>query len=205
MIHIVDYGVGNIASLVNMFDHLGVDACATGNPAEIARASHLILPGIGAFDHAMRELDARTLIAPLHQAVAGGAHILGVCLGMQLLGRGSGEGSLPGLGLIKADVVRLPATGGDGERLAVPNVGWHTLEKPRSSALFDDPAHDERFYFVHSFRMTCDDPDDVTGTIMRGGEAVTVAVSRGNLHGVQFHPEKSHRYGMRVLQAFAEL
>lgn len=205
MIHIVDYGVGNIASLVNMFDHLGVDACATGDPAKIALASHLILPGIGAFDHAMNELDVRALVAPLHQAAADGAHVLGVCLGMQLLGRGSEEGKLPGLGLIKADVVRLPATGSGGERLAVPNVGWHMLDKPRGSALFEDPARDERFYFVHSFRMTCDDPADVAGTIIRGGETVTVAVSHGNLHGVQFHPEKSHRYGMRVLQAFAEL
>jgi len=205
MIHIVDYGVGNIASLVNMLDHLGVDACATGDQAKIAGASHLILPGIGAFDHAMRELGTRALVAPLHQAATDGAHMLGVCLGMQLLGRGSEEGSLPGLGLIEADVVRLPATGIDGERLAVPNIGWHMLDKPFGSPLFNDPARDERFYFVHSFRMTCDDPDDVAGTIMRGSEAVTVAVSRGNLHGVQFHPEKSHRYGMRVLQAFAEL
>lgn len=205
MIHIVDYGVGNIASLVNMLGHLGFDARPTDDREVIAGARHLILPGIGAFDHAMGELEKRALIAPLRTAATGGAKVLGVCLGMQLLGRSSQEGTLPGLGLIDAEVVRLPALTGEGNRLAVPHIGWHDLAKPRASALFDDPERSERFYFVHSFYMQCKDPLDVAGTIVRGDETITVAVSRGNLHGVQFHPEKSHRYGMRVLQGFAEL
>ena len=205
MIHIVDYGVGNIASLVNMFGHLGFDAVPTDDPAEIARADHLVLPGVGAFDHAMRELAARDLVVPLHDAAARRAHILGVCLGMQLLGRSSEEGTLPGLGLIDATTVRLPATGRDGQKLAVPNIGWHMLEKPRQSPLLDNSARPERFYFVHSYHLVCAEPNDVAGTILRGGEYVTVAVSRDTLHGVQFHPEKSHRHGMLLLEAFARL
>lgn len=205
MIAIVDYGVGNVASLLNMLDHIGFDACVTGDPDRIAKADHLILPGIGAFDHAMRELNSRSLVAPLHDAAARSAHILGVCLGMQLLCQSSEEGLLPGLGLIAGRVVRLSANGADGTRLTVPNIGWHMLDKPKASPLFDDGSRIERFYHVHSFHMQCDTPGDVVGTITRGGEAVTVAVSHGSLHGVQFHPEKSHRHGMRVLKAFAQL
>jgi glutamine amidotransferase len=202
MIVIVDYGVGNIASLVNMLDHLGFEAAPSSDPARIAQAAKLILPGIGAFDHAVQALHQRGLIAPL--AFAAGerrAELLGVCLGMQLLARGSEEGTLPGLGLIAGDVVRLappPASG-----LKVPNTGWRDVVVERASPLFPEPAA-ERFYCVHSYHLRCDDPADAVAAIDYGGP-VTVAVSRGNVHGVQFHPEKSHRFGMRLLRTFAEL
>jgi glutamine amidotransferase len=201
MILIVDYGVGNIASLVNMFDHVGVVAEATSDPDRIALADRLVLPGVGAFDKAMRELDERRLIAPIRAAALGReVPTIGVCLGMQLLARGSEEGRLPGLGLIAADVVRIPA----GAGVKVPHVGWAELDLAGASPLFRGAGANERFYFVHSYHVACDEPEDVAATIDYGG-TLCVAVSRGNIHGVQFHPEKSHRFGMRLLRAFAEL
>lgn len=202
MITIVDYGVGNVASLRNMLEYLGFDAVTEGRPAEVARAARLILPGVGAFDHAMATLNARELGEPLREAAARGTPLLGVCLGMQLLGKSSEEGSLPGLGLLDAAAAQLtpaPAAG-----LKVPNIGWVELDPVPDAPLFRDAAVRERFYFVHSYHLVCRDPADIAATIDYGGP-VTVAVSRGNVHGVQFHPEKSHRFGMRLLKAFAEL
>lgn len=204
MILIVDYGVGNIASLINMLDHIGYEARASLNAAEIRAASHVILPGIGAFDHAVAQLSERGLAEPVREAAGRGAQLLGVCLGMQLLGGASEEGSMAGLGLIDANVVRLPAESSDGGRLTVPHTGWAEVTAPRPSPIFPEPA-EERFYFVHSYHMQCREPGAIAATVVRGGERVTVAVSRGNVHGVQFHPEKSHRYGMRLLERFAAL
>ena len=197
---IVDYGVGNIASQINMFDHVGVVAEATSNPERIRAADKLILPGVGAFDKAMRELDERGLIEPIRSAADRGARLMGVCLGMQLLARGSEEGQLPGLGLIEADVVRIP----DDRGVKVPHIGWAEVDLVGSSPIFAGAQSAERFYFVHSYHVVCDRPEDVAGTIDYGGR-ICVAVSRGNIHGVQFHPEKSHRFGMRLLRTFADL
>jgi glutamine amidotransferase len=202
MISIVDYGVGNVASLRNMYDYLGVGARIVSRPEELASAEKLILPGVGAFDRAMSTLNERGLFEPLRAAAGRGTPLLGVCLGMQLLARASEEGGIAGLGLIQASVERLspdPAAG-----LKVPNIGWSELDAAPGAPLFRDAGDRERFYFVHSYHVVCDDPADIAATIDYGG-AVTVAVSRGNIHGVQFHPEKSHRFGMRLLAAFARL
>lgn len=201
MITIVDYGVGNVASLANMLDYLGHETRVSGDPAVVARATRILLPGIGAFDKAMKTLEASGLIEPLRAAALDRrVPILGVCLGMQLLGRGSEEGELPGLGFIPADTKKLqPAD----PTLKVPNTGWRDLAAIRRGQLFPE-IENQRFYFVHSYRMVCDDDRDVSAQIEYGGP-VTVAVSRGNIHGVQFHPEKSHRFGMRLLNAFAEV
>ena len=201
MILIVDYDVGNIASLVNIFDHIGVLAEPTGEAERIRTAQRLVLPGVGAFDKAMRSLEERNLIEPLREAATvRKIPLLGVCLGMQLLARRSEEGVLGGLGLIDADVVRIPSV----ENVKVPHVGWAEVAPTGNSPLFGQTAHRERFYFVHSYHMRCDNPADVAATIHHGSE-LCAAVSRGNVHGVQFHPEKSHRFGMRLLKSFAEL
>lgn len=200
-ITIVDYGVGNIASLVNMLEYIGVDSVVAGDPAGIAAARSLILPGVGAFDAAMGELHARGLIAPLDEAVLGRrVPVLGVCLGMQILGRGSEEGQARGLGWIDAVAMRLRPPPDSG--LKVPHVGWSEVVVSRPSALFPEGGATERFYFVHSYALQCADSAAVAATVSHGGE-VCCAVANGNVFGVQFHPEKSHKFGMRLLSSYA--
>jgi glutamine amidotransferase len=201
MIVVVDYGVGNIGAIVNMLDYLGVASVAGETPAAIGRATKLILPGVGAFDRAMSMLEERQLVGPLGEAVRRGTPVLGVCLGMQLLGRRSEEGTRPGLGWIAADTVRIRPPEGSG--LKVPHMGWSEVQPARPSPIFPESNTGERFYFVHSYHVVCDDPQDVAATVEYGGR-LCCAVSRGNVHGAQFHPEKSHRYGMRLLRDFAE-
>ena len=203
MITIIDYGVGNTGALLNMFDYLGVDAEAVSTPEAVAQASKLVLPGVGAFDKAMTTLRERRLVEALDEAVLRRrVPVLGVCLGMQLLARRSEEGVERGLGWIAADVRRiaLPA----GSALKVPHIGWMHAEPTRSSVLFDAAVDPSRFYFDHSYHMVCDDAADVTAMIDHGGR-LCCAIEHGNVLGVQFHPEKSHRFGMGLLRAFARV
>ena len=200
---IVDYGVGNIGALLNMFDYLGIEAEASADPQLLAAARKLVLPGVGAFDKAMSTLRARGLVAPLEEALRERcATVLGVCLGMQLLARGSEEGGEAGLGWIDADVRRITVT--PGSRLKVPHIGWMDVRAPRRSALFDPAGPVERFYFDHGYHVVCDRREDVAATFDYG-EELCCAVDCGQVLGVQFHPEKSHRFGMRLLKAFADL
>lgn len=204
MIVVVDYGMGNLGAVVNMLEFLGFDAEVSAQPETIAKASRLILPGVGAFDRAMFNLRSLKLIPVLEKAVL--EHkipVLGVCLGMQLLGRGSKEGhGEPGLGWIAADTVRLDAAARHG--LKVPHVGWSLVKPIAGNPLFALSGEDPRYYFVHSYHMSCDDPGDVAATC-EYGERFCCAISSGHIHGVQFHPEKSHRHGMALLKSFVEL
>ena len=203
MITIVDYGVGNIGALLNMFEYLGFNAGASSDAREIAHARKLLLPGVGAFDKAMTTLRDRGLRSALDDAVlAAGTPILGVCLGMQLLARRSDEGTETGLGWIPAEVRRIevPQTSG----LKIPHIGWEQVQATGNGELFTKVPTAERFYFVHGYHMVCDSPRDVAATIDYGS-SLACAVQRGKIYGVQFHPEKSHRFGMRLLSAFARL
>ena len=203
MITVVDYGVGNIGAILNMLDYLGIDAQASGDPDVLARADQLILPGVGAFDRAMSTLRTKKLIEPLSRAVLERkVPVMGVCLGMQLLARSSEEGNEVGLGWIEADVRRitLPV----GSPLKVPHIGWMDVQPVRPSVLFDHCSATERFYFDHSYQVTCDRQEDVSAVIDYG-TPLCCAVQAGNVSGVQFHPEKSHRFGMRLLRSFAAL
>jgi glutamine amidotransferase len=203
MITIVDYGVGNIQALLNMYDHLGIDARSSDEPNAIARAERLLLPGVGAFDKAMRALNERELIPALEHAVhRRRAPILGICLGMQLLARNSDEGTQPGLGWIAADVKRIEVPR-DSE-LKVPHMGWGEVTPTRLSPLFQNGPRLDRFYFVHGYHVVCDSPDDILATVGFGTQ-LCCAVNRANVWGVQFHPEKSHYFGMHLLKAFANL
>lgn len=201
MITIVDYGVGNIASLANMFEHVGVETRLSAKPDVIARAPQLLLPGVGSFAHAMSVLRSRGIDEALRAATSNGSMLLGVCLGMQLLARHGEEGDTEGLGLIAADVRRIRPR---GNGVKVPNMGWREVVPAGDTWLVRGGAEPERFYFAHSYHMVCDDPGDVAATIDYDGTK-TVAVAHGNVYGAQFHPEKSHRFGMRLLSDFARL
>lgn len=202
MISVVDYGVANLGSMLNMLRKVGADAELVADPEGLALATRIVLPGVGAFDHGMAALRERGLVESLRARALAGVPVLGVCLGMQMLGLGSEEGAADGLGLLpmRCRRFRLP----DDSRLKVPHMGWSTLGARRASPLLDGLGVDARFYFVHSYHAVCDDEQDVLAVSPYGYQFVSV-VERGNIRGVQFHPEKSHRYGMALLRNFAGL
>ena len=199
---IVDCGIGNIKSVQRMFEAVDASAEIVDDPAAIVDAQRLVLPGVGAFDAGMSAL-AEGWIDPLRRlAVERRIPVLGICLGMQLLCRRSEEGVLPGLGLIEADVVEID-TGGD-TRLKLPHMGWSVVTVEKPNPLVPSDEGEQRFYHVHRFRAVCDDPADVLATTTYGTR-FTTGFSRDNIHGLQFHPEKSHRFGMGVMRRFATL
>lgn len=201
MITIVNYGVGNPGALVNMFEFLGYDARITDEVTRILDASHLVLPGVGAFDTAMNRLRNSQLIPWLEQAVLERkVPLLGVCLGMQLLGRRSEEGLAEGLGWIAGEAVRMQPN--PTFNIKIPFMGWADIKCAPTAILFDKDI-EQRFYFTHSYQMRCDHQSDVAATY-RSDEPVVSAVQHENVYGVQFHPEKSHRFGMRLLSNFVE-
>lgn len=203
MITIVDYDAGNPRSIINMLGYLGQRAELTGDPDRIARAERLILPGVGKFDWGMGRLHEKGLAAPLDEAVTQrGVPMLGICLGAQLLTRGSEEGELPGFGWVPARTVAFDRSRLDA-RLKVPHIGWADTEWMPGRRL-TVPTPDPRYYYVHSFHMLCDDPATELCRTTHG-YSFTAGVERDNVFGVQFHPEKSLSFGMAVLQQFAGL
>lgn len=198
----IDYGCGNLASVVNMIQHMGGEAQIIRSPEQLVGAGKLILPGVGAFDHGIDSLRAAGWVAPLEQAVLERqVPIMGICLGMQLLTRGSEEGQEPGLGWIDAHVRRFrPADA----RLKVPHMGWNEVHQTRADTLLPPSATPRRFYFVHSYRVECADSGDVL-LQCDYGETFVAAFRRANIWGFQFHPEKSHRFGMELFRHFLEV
>jgi glutamine amidotransferase len=203
MIAIIDYGIGNVGSLRNMLSKIGAPAIVTSDPGTISGAGKIVLPGVGAFDPAMQRLEQLNLLPLLTKRVLEeGVPFLGVCLGMQLLTLGSEEGDLPGLGWIDAQTRRFDVDGAS-RGLPIPHMGWNSVRsKGRNSILAGQPQ-DARFYFVHSYFVDCHSDEDVLGTTIYGVRFASV-IGRDNIIGVQFHPEKSHRFGMILLRAFAE-
>ncbi len=204
MISIIDYGVANLGSILNMLRKVGARAELVSSKEAVARAEKIILPGIGAFDHGISALRERGLVDVLRKKVLDDkVPLLGVCLGMQMLGKVSEEGHLAGLGLLDAHCKRFSFT--DDHRQKVPHMGWSLLApRQQESALLKGLDAKARFYFVHSYHMVCADPADVLATACYGSEFVAM-VQRGNVFGAQFHPEKSHRFGMALLHNFAEV
>ena len=201
MIGIVDYGLGNLGSVANMLKRIGVKSAVTADPAKLREAKALILPGVGHFDRGMQNLNERGLKPLLDELVLQEKRpILGICLGMQLLARKSEEGSAPGLGWIAADVKRFAFPASDAH--VIPHMGWNEVE-PVGKGLFGEvPETPPRFYFVHSFHVVADDTADVSAWCEYGYK-FAAAVRRGHIWGTQFHPEKSHKFGMSVLKAYA--
>lgn len=202
-ISVIDYGVVNLGSIRNMLRKLGFEVELASTPAAVSAARKIILPGVGAFDHGVNALAELGLIEPLrYKAADNSTPILGICLGMQLLGKGSDEGSLRGLGLIEGACVRVRMP--HGSTLKVPHMGWNEPVPKRASPLLKGLDLRARFYFTHSYHLVCDDPADVLATATHGIE-FTAMIERGNVMGVQFHPEKSHRFGMTLLRNFGAM
>ncbi|MEX1156010.1 MAG: imidazole glycerol phosphate synthase subunit HisH [Chloroflexota bacterium] len=198
---VVNAGIGNLGAIPNMLKRLGTAARITADAGEIATADRIILPGVGAFDAAMQSLVDLGLIEVLnHKALDERVPILGVCLGMALLGAGSEEGRLPGLGWIAGRAIRFQPDD-DGPPLRIPHMGWNYVRPTDSGALFAELGASPRFYFAHSYHLVCDDQADVAG-MTRYGHPFVSAVHRGNISGIQFHPEKSHRFGLQVFRNF---
>ncbi len=199
---IVDYGLGNLGSMANMYKYLGYNVDVTIDRNKIKEAGKIILVGVGSFNHAMQNISDLDIISILNERVlTDKVPILGICLGMQILGNASEEGDLPGLGWIDADVVRF---NNNAQKLKVPHMGWNTVNPKKESALLSNMSDMSRYYFVHSYYMRCNKAEDILLTTHYGLD-FTSAVERGNIYGVQFHPEKSHKYGMNILKNFAEL
>jgi glutamine amidotransferase len=200
---IVDCGIGNIRSVQRMFEASGASTQIADDPSTIAECRRLVLPGVGAFDAGMAALEEGRWIDPLnHVALVMRRPILGICLGMQLLCDRSEEGRRSGLGWINADVVRVD-TGGDPS-LKIPHMGWTLTEPVRPSPLFPEIANELRFYYVHKYRVRCRNREQVIATA-RYGATFDCAINRDNIYGVQFHPEKSHRFGMDLMRRFVAL
>ena len=201
MITIVNYGMGNLGSIRNMFKQIGAAVVVADRPEEIEKAGKLLLPGVGAFDAAMARIESGGFRDILDRKVLEERiPILGICLGMQLLTRSSEEGKLPGLGWIDATTRRFPATAG----LPVPHIGWNLARKQRECRLTKNLGDDARFYFVHSYYVRVANADDAILKTSYGLEFDS-GVCHGNIYGAQFHPEKSHKFGMQLLRNFAEI
>lgn len=206
MILILDYGMGNIGSILNMLKKFTKDVKISSEKEDIEKASKLILPGVGSFDRGMENLHKYGSIDTLNQSVlVQKKPVLGICLGTQLITRRSEEGKLPGLGWIEADTVRFQlADLENSRRLKVPHMGWNNVAYKKASKLFDNWEGNARFYFVHSYYVKCDDINNISSTASYGKEFIA-SVEKDNIFGVQFHPEKSHKYGMQLLKKFVEL
>jgi glutamine amidotransferase len=204
MICIVDYGVGNIQAFLNLFKRLGVEARRTDTPQELAGASRLVLPGVGHFDHAMQQLNDSGMRPKLEELVLGAqVPVVGICVGMQMLANGSDEGTLPGLNWVPGRV-RAFASQPQCAKLPMPHMGWNELQPRCHSKLFSKGFENGmQFYFLHSYFFDAEDKQDVAATANYGLDFDAV-VSRGHIHGVQCHPEKSHRWGEQLLKNFVE-
>lgn len=204
MIAIVNYGSGNIQAICNIYKRLGVEHLVAARPEEVAAGDRIILPGVGAFDQAMGELERSGLRSALDECVLRqGRPILGICVGMQLLANRSEEGVLPGLGWIQGAVRRFDPVM-FRQATSLPHMGWNTVMPTKAGGLFRDVDLDKGFYFLHSYYFSCDDLADELAHSDYGGRYAS-AVNRGNIFGAQFHPEKSHQSGIQLLKNFAEM
>lgn len=204
MITIVDYGLGNIRAFINTYKQLGLPVTVARNAHELKQASKIILPGVGAFDLAMTLFQESGMREVADELVMDkGVPVLGICVGMQIMAGGSDEGELPGLNWIPGRVKKFDRAL-LGPSLPLPHMGWNQVSALDGAGLFGGLGDTPLFYFLHSFYYECEDSEHILAQ-SRYGQDFSCAVHRGNVHGVQFHPEKSHSAGTRLLKNFAEL
>lgn len=200
---VVDYGAGNGCAVINALRRAGADALVSDSASMIEAADRLVIAGVGAFDPAMRFLRERSLMSVLNRKVLEDkVPVLGICLGMQIMGHSSEEGSESGMGWVDARSVRF--RGMPSSAMKVPHVGWNTVRVPEETSLLSRANDGEKFYFLHSFHLVCANKTDVAAYTEYGQEFVS-AICRGNIMGAQFHPEKSQNGGVSVFRRFLEL
>jgi glutamine amidotransferase len=203
MIGVINYGLGNLKSIQSIVSHVGGSSRIINSPDDIIGVKKVILPGVGAFDHGMQGLNDGKWIPALNKlVVVDKMPILGICLGMQLMCNSSDEGSLPGLGWIDAEVRKIAFP--EESVLKIPHMGWNILDIKKDSLLFENDGSEQRFYFVHSFHVVCHEPKDILATAHHGFD-ITASFQHNNVYGVQFHPEKSHRFGKEFFKKFISI
>ncbi|MGA9140989.1 MAG: imidazole glycerol phosphate synthase subunit HisH [Methanocella sp.] len=209
MIVIVDYGMGNLRSILTKLQRFDIDAKISADSSDITAADRLILPGVGHFAAAMDNLNRRGLIPVLNEKVVDEkTPILGICLGHQLFSKWSEEGNVAGLGWVDAKTIKFNFNGidndsGNGDGLKIPHMGWNTIKMMKQTPILDGIEDESRYYFVHSYHVRCNDPADVVAKTAYGMDFVSI-LQHDNIYGIQFHPEKSHNRGINILKNFAE-
>ncbi|MCX5705955.1 MAG: imidazole glycerol phosphate synthase subunit HisH [Candidatus Omnitrophica bacterium] len=204
MIGIVNYGLGNIKAFANIYSKLGIPFLIVSGSGDLNKVKKLILPGVGSFDHAMEKLEKSGMRKSLDEIVLHNhMPILGICVGMQMFASFSEEGNLPGLGWIDGEVKRFNSAFLD-RSVCLPHMGWNNFKRLKLDSLLEGIDQEARFYFLHSYYFQCHKSEDVIAVTDYGGE-FTCVVNSGNIFGVQFHPEKSHQWGVQLLKNFAKL
>jgi glutamine amidotransferase len=199
LIGIINYGLGNLGSIQNMIKKVNGESIILNEPSELHKVDKLILPGVGAFDRGMRLLNEKEWVEPLNTFVLKERKmVLGICLGMQLMTRGSEEGVLDGLSWVKADTKRFRL---EEPNLKVPHMGWNISYPEKKTKVLSDPEKEKRYYFVHSYYVEMDNPEDALFTSNYGDKFVS-GYEVDNILGMQFHPEKSHKFGMEIMRNF---
>jgi imidazole glycerol-phosphate synthase subunit HisH len=203
MIAIIDYGLGNIRSFVNLYERLNIKIKIAHVPGDIKDASKLILPGVGAFDHAMTQLNNSGMRDELEkQVLANKIPVIGICVGMQILAKSSDEGKLSGLGWIDGNVRKFDVSG-IPYKTKLPHMGWNTINPRDGCPLLYGFDSDSRFYFLHSYYFVCNNKENIIATTSYGVDFAS-AISQDNIFGIQFHPEKSHSNGIQLLHNFSK-
>lgn len=204
---VVDYGIGNVFSVMQALRKCGTTPVLTGDPDKLRKADRVILPGVGAFKNGIQGLVDNGLVEPIREFAASGKPLLGICLGMQMFGtKGLEFGEHEGLGLIPGQTEKIPASKADGTDRTIPFIGWRDIvvhEQPKfGPSILDAPLKDGASYLVHSFQFVVDKAENLLATYEYDGTTITAAIRKDNITGVQFHPEKSAETGLKILKAF---